>query len=214
MAALLLSGAAFAQPSLTDPLIRKAAAFSGAPGAQLRRPGPAGHGEPLLAQTYETHQLLERAARIAEARATEPEVRAWARRLRRDHAFAASKALSTSRKLGMNLSGAVEYLRQRVAQPEAADDGAYGPQTRAVRELRAELRALRKLEGRAFDARFVELMLAAHQSEVRRLTDGLAEIPLPALSKLLGRQLRVLEQHVALGDVVLEDLRGPEWPRP
>jgi hypothetical protein len=83
-----------------------------------------------------------------------------------------------------------------------------------VRELEAELEALSKLEGLAYDARFVSVVHRSHALQARRLSEAVADIPMPRLERSLARELRIIEQHVALGELLTHELGGPSWPVP
>lgn len=160
------------------------------------------HASRVLAQMHLIHHMVLEAARAAETRAENQDVRDYARRLRMDHAFADRRVQTLARGLHIDLDDAAKGMQQRMWHTDASpDSGAAQPlqdqQLQELLQLRGAVAHLDLLEGSAFDDRFVQVMERANQLAVYHIAAAHSGVEEP-VQDLLSRVVPILAQHVQL----------------
>jgi predicted outer membrane protein len=162
----------------------------------------------VLAELDVINALVVDAARFAEKRAENQDVRDYARRLRMDHSFINRRVQAIAGGQHVNLDEAVErlHLQLRAVDDSPEAEAEARKQLEELRELRAEIARIDVVHGAAYDARFVEAMERANQIAVFHLSAAKSGV-VPPVQNLLSRVVPILSQHVQLAWALQPDPR-------
>lgn len=129
--------------------------------------------------------VMDSAAR-ARQRAPSGRIRAFARRVELDHRFAEARTLEVGARLGLDLRGSGEDVR---------DTNAAG--AKELLEMTRELKMLESLTGRSLERAFVRTMERAHRRAESMLQRCAASAP-PPVQDLLARLIPIFRQDLDL----------------
>ena len=158
----------------------------------------------VLSEMHLMNRIELEAARLAEERAADGEVRDYAERLRKDHAFADEKVRSLARALDMDLEAQVATMRQQMKR--AGEDAA--EELQDMKQLESRLERLGKLRGAAFDRAYLKIMERSHEMAVENLSKAMPRVGVEAVAKMLEDFIPILEQHRALARSLQKDREG------
>jgi predicted outer membrane protein len=181
--------------------------LSAAPvGAQppARLSAPPTHPSRVLIEMHALDMLIIRTADLARQRSRNQQVRAFAVRLERDHAFVDRQVRSVARHLDIDMNPEdLPKVRSTVrAGRRDLASGGERPALNPIERLEEEADQLGQLQGAAFDRGFVRFMAEAHEMAVENLTRVEAVTIVVALRTMLSKVIPILRQHVALADWV------------
>ena len=134
----------------------------------------------VIAHDHAVNQMEIALGKVAQSHAASPAVKAYGAMLIDDH--------------GEADAGLLAFVKRR-GQRIPAEAPATPAEKQQVAKTRAEAARLQRLEGEAFDRRFLAAMLDGHESELATIDARIGEVDDPALADMLRARKPVLQHH-------------------